>query len=117
MLKPVVQNQHVYAEALFEQPATSKPVLAYADRRHTRSQEDLRLVARARYLHPSPGFQNEVLLERMPAVPPAENARLMPGAAQKLGEIQDKRRLPRAANRDVAHAQDGHVQRAPALRT
>src|SRR5579864_1996864 len=111
MLKAVVEDQDIGAEALLEEAAGFEAVCADADGCDSGAQENLRLIASMRDLDARAGFEDEMLFERVAAVAAGEDAGLVAGAAHLFGEVEDQGRLTGAAHGEVADANDGGGER------
>src|SRR5689334_20868105 len=114
MLKAIVQNQHVRAEALLEEATGLEAVGADAHGCDSGAQENLRLIARLSDLYARAGLKDEMPVERVTAVAAGENAGLVAGAPHLFGKVEDQGRLAGAAHTEVADANDGGAEAAPA---
>src|SRR5579871_3569568 len=106
MLKTVVQNQHVAPEALFEQAPGPIAVGAYAERGDAGAEKHLWLIAGLLCSGVSPRFQNQLVVNGMPAIAACQDARMTACAVHLLYQIKDARRLARAPQRNIADTDD-----------
>src|SRR5205809_7196654 len=98
MLKAVVEDQHVGAEALLENLPSVEAVRSNAHRRHAPAQENLGLVARLRNLHALSWLEDEMRGERPPTMTPAQDASPAPRAPRLPGQVGHRRRLAGASH-------------------